>query len=124
MTTRVAIYARVSTGEQSPEAQLRELRHYAEHRGFPITREYVDQAPPKLPMCDDLVRILATARIRAGENSTPDRGSHKTATFVREDARTDPSKAAQPPERSKVESILALLHEFLTILLPFTVRNR
>ena len=44
MTTRVAIYARVSTGEQSPEAQLRELRHYAEHRGFPITREYVDQA--------------------------------------------------------------------------------
>ena len=39
MTTRVAIYARVSTGEQSPEAQLRELRLYAEHRGFPITRE-------------------------------------------------------------------------------------
>ena len=44
MTTRVAIYARVSAAEQSPEAQLRELRHYAEHRGFPITREYVDQA--------------------------------------------------------------------------------
>ncbi len=44
MTTRVAIYGRVSTGEQSPEAQLRELRLYAEHRGFPITREYVDQA--------------------------------------------------------------------------------
>lgn len=44
MTTRVAIYARVSTGEQNPEAQLRELCAYAEHRGFPITREYVDQA--------------------------------------------------------------------------------
>jgi DNA invertase Pin-like site-specific DNA recombinase len=42
MATRVAIYARVSTGEQSPEAQLRELRAYAAHRGFQITREYVD----------------------------------------------------------------------------------
>ena len=44
MTTRVAIYARVSTGEQSPEAQLRELRVYAEHRGFHISREYVVDA--------------------------------------------------------------------------------
>ena len=35
---------RVSTDEQSPEAQLRELRVYAEHRGFHISREYVDQA--------------------------------------------------------------------------------
>lgn len=41
---RVAIYARVSTGEQNPEVQLRELRAYAEHRGFLVTREYVDQA--------------------------------------------------------------------------------
>ena len=40
----MAIYARVSTGEQSPKAQLRELRVYAEHRGFHISREYVDQA--------------------------------------------------------------------------------
>jgi len=31
---RVAIYARVSTGEQNPELQLRELRDYAERRGF------------------------------------------------------------------------------------------
>jgi DNA invertase Pin-like site-specific DNA recombinase len=42
--TRVAIYARVSTGEQSPELQLRELRDYAGHRGFAVHREYVDQA--------------------------------------------------------------------------------
>ena len=42
--TRVAIYARVSTGEQSPELQLRELRDYAGRRGFPVHREYVDQA--------------------------------------------------------------------------------
>ena len=30
--TRVAIYARVSTGEQTPELQLRELRDYAGRR--------------------------------------------------------------------------------------------
>lgn len=41
---RVAIYARVSTGEQSPEPQLRELRDYAERRGFVVHREYVDHA--------------------------------------------------------------------------------
>lgn len=44
MATRVAIYARVSTGEQNPQAQLRELRAYAEQRGFEVTREYVDHA--------------------------------------------------------------------------------
>lgn len=43
MATRVGIYARVSTGEQSTESQLRELRAYTEHRGFHVTREYVDQ---------------------------------------------------------------------------------
>ncbi len=42
--TRVAIYARVSTGEQSLELQLRELRDYAGRRGFAVHREYVDQA--------------------------------------------------------------------------------
>jgi len=41
---RLAIYARVSTGEQSPELQLRELRDYAERRGFAVHREYVDHA--------------------------------------------------------------------------------
>jgi len=41
---RVAIYARVSTGEQSPELQLRELRDYAGRRGFAVRREYVDRA--------------------------------------------------------------------------------
>jgi DNA invertase Pin-like site-specific DNA recombinase len=41
---RAAIYARVSTGEQSPELQLRELRGYAGRRSFVVHREYVDQA--------------------------------------------------------------------------------
>jgi len=41
---RVAIYARVSTGEQSPELQLRKLRDHAGRRGFTVHREYVDHA--------------------------------------------------------------------------------
>jgi DNA invertase Pin-like site-specific DNA recombinase len=67
VTTRVAIYARVSTGEQSPEAQLRELRHYAEHRGFPITREYVDQASGdvrKRRRAPEFEALMADARRR------------------------------------------------------------
>ncbi len=39
---RAAIYARVSSTEQNPEAQLNELREYASKRGFEIYKEYVD----------------------------------------------------------------------------------
>ena len=44
--TRVATYARVSTGEQSPELQVRKLRDYAGRRGFAVHREYVDWPAP------------------------------------------------------------------------------
>jgi DNA invertase Pin-like site-specific DNA recombinase len=66
VTTRVAIYARVSTGEQSPKAQLRELRVYAEHRGFHISREYVDQASGDVRRRDGLhaVRLKMPAQSR------------------------------------------------------------
>ncbi len=42
--TRLALYARVSTsnGQQDPEMQLRELREYADRRGWVISSEYVD----------------------------------------------------------------------------------
>lgn len=41
---KAAIYARVSTtGGQSPEMQLRELRQYAKRRGWKVAGEYVDQ---------------------------------------------------------------------------------
>jgi DNA invertase Pin-like site-specific DNA recombinase len=44
MTTRAAIYARVSTvgNGQSPEMQLRELREYCQRRGWQIAGEYID----------------------------------------------------------------------------------
>lgn len=40
---KVAIYARVSTSDQNPEAQLSQLREYAAARNFSVHREYVDQ---------------------------------------------------------------------------------
>jgi DNA invertase Pin-like site-specific DNA recombinase len=42
--TRAAVYARVSTSNhgQSTEMQMRELREYAERRGWTIS-EYVDE---------------------------------------------------------------------------------
>jgi DNA invertase Pin-like site-specific DNA recombinase len=43
-TMRVAIYARVSTANngQDPTMQTRELREYAERRGWTVSSEYVD----------------------------------------------------------------------------------
>lgn len=40
---RLAIYARVSTQEQSAEAQLLDLREHAKQRGWAIHHEYVDE---------------------------------------------------------------------------------
>jgi DNA invertase Pin-like site-specific DNA recombinase len=39
---RTAIYARVSTKEQSCDLQLRDLRAYCTARNFNVTREYID----------------------------------------------------------------------------------
>jgi DNA invertase Pin-like site-specific DNA recombinase len=40
---KVAIYARVSTDEQTPDAQLRDLREYCRNREWGEVQEYVDQ---------------------------------------------------------------------------------
>ena len=39
---RAALYARVSTDEQSPDLQVEELRRLAEQRGWSVVGEYVD----------------------------------------------------------------------------------
>jgi len=39
---KIAVYARVSTTDQSCEMQLRELREYARQRGWTFGGEYVD----------------------------------------------------------------------------------
>lgn len=41
---RAAIYARVSTGEQTPENQLLRLREVAARAGWTVAREYVETA--------------------------------------------------------------------------------
>src|ERR1700740_1472829 len=45
MPKRVAIYARVSTDDkgQDPENQLRQLRAWCRHMGYPVVREYVER---------------------------------------------------------------------------------
>jgi len=42
-TPRVAVYARVSTTDQSTESQLLDLRRYTRERGWNIFKEYVDK---------------------------------------------------------------------------------
>jgi len=42
-TPRVALYARVSTSDQSTESQLLDLRRYVSERGWNIFNEYVDE---------------------------------------------------------------------------------
>ena len=58
----VALYARVSTSQQDPEVQLRELRTLVASRGWTISREYVDSgisgASTSRP---ELSRLLADA---------------------------------------------------------------
>lgn len=56
---RVAIYARVSTFDQEPENQLRELQRYVAARGWTIYAEYVDRgvsgARERRPELDRLI---------------------------------------------------------------------
>jgi len=42
-TPRVAVYARVSTTDQSTDSQLLDLRRYVSERGWNIFKEYVDE---------------------------------------------------------------------------------
>lgn len=63
---KAAIYARVSTGEQTPENQFNELRAVAERMGWSVEREYVDngvsgaksrdERPEFRNLCDSALR--------------------------------------------------------------------
>ena len=61
---RTAIYARVSTLDQDPEMQLRELRAYAQHRGLPITEEFIDYVTGATPERRQLDRLWQAVRAR------------------------------------------------------------
>lgn len=64
MTTRCAIYARCSTGEQNPEMQVAELREYAERRGFQIVAVHTDIASGSLDSRPELNKVLTLAKQR------------------------------------------------------------
>ena len=59
-TTKIAIYARCSTAEQSVALQLDALRDYARARGFELFGEYLDEgvsgARTKRPALDRLMK--------------------------------------------------------------------
>jgi DNA invertase Pin-like site-specific DNA recombinase len=58
--TRVAIYTRVSTDDQSTKTQEHELRQYAKNRNWTVQRVYTDHgfsgASEKRPALDELLR--------------------------------------------------------------------
>lgn len=60
---KTAIYARVSTSDQTCEGQLKELREYVERRGWTIAGEYVDTgfsgAKASRPALDSLMKAAA-----------------------------------------------------------------
>jgi DNA invertase Pin-like site-specific DNA recombinase len=62
---RAAIYARVSTGEQTPENQLIRLREVAERAGWAVVCEYVETASGakrSRPMLDAMMKDAARRR--------------------------------------------------------------
>ncbi len=63
---RVALYARVSTAThgQDPEMQLRELREYAERRGWDVVGEYIDICSGAKDNRPELNRLMSDAHRR------------------------------------------------------------
>jgi len=66
MSTRVALYARVSTsnGHQDPEMQLRELREFADRRGWQIADVYTDTVTGSKDSRPALNRLMSDAKQR------------------------------------------------------------
>src|SRR5215217_5296648 len=61
---RIAIYARVSTQDQDPQMQLRELRAYAKSRTFTVAHEFIDHLSGTTSVRPELTKLWHTARAR------------------------------------------------------------
>jgi DNA invertase Pin-like site-specific DNA recombinase len=61
---RAGLYIRVSTADQNAELQVRELRAYAEHRGWEIIQEYADVMSGVKSSRPALNQVMADARAR------------------------------------------------------------
>ncbi len=64
MTKMVAIYCRVSTGEQNVQMQLNELRAFCGRRSWTIVGEYCDTSSGAKESRPSLNRLMADARRR------------------------------------------------------------
>jgi putative DNA-invertase from lambdoid prophage Rac len=64
-TTAVAIYARVSTTDQTCEQQLDALRGYVAARGWKIQGEYVETMSGAKDNRPQMLRLMEAARLRA-----------------------------------------------------------
>jgi DNA invertase Pin-like site-specific DNA recombinase len=63
-SNRTAIYARCSTGQQSPEMQVSELTTYASHRNLEVIGVFVDIASGATDSRPELTKVLALAKQR------------------------------------------------------------
>jgi DNA invertase Pin-like site-specific DNA recombinase len=82
---RTAIYARVSTLDQDPAMQLRELRAYAAHRRLPITAEFIDQVSGTTADRPALERLWQAVRARKLDTILVwkfDRFAHSTKQLI------------------------------------------
>ena len=59
---KTALYIRVSTLDQNPDAQRRELEAYAARHGWPVVAVYEDKASGADPRRPELGRLLADAQ--------------------------------------------------------------
>lgn len=68
MTTKVCLYARVSTQGQDPEVQLAALRAHATQRGWQVVEEFVDRgvsgAKERRPALDRLMKAAWTGHFQ------------------------------------------------------------
>ncbi|MBI3698186.1 MAG: recombinase family protein [Acidobacteria bacterium] len=84
---KAALYARVSTTDQTCEMQLRELREYAARRGWEVTGEYVDTgwsgAKASRPELDRLMQDARTRRFDAVLVWKLDRWGRSVADCIR-----------------------------------------
>jgi DNA invertase Pin-like site-specific DNA recombinase len=64
---RIAIFARVSTTDQTCESQLRDLREYCRARGWDQVTEYVDEGisgtTDRRPALDELMAVVRKRRV-------------------------------------------------------------
>src|ERR1700722_11186410 len=83
----VALYARVSTSDQSCEMQLHELRQYVARQGWEVFAEYVDTgfsgASSSRPRLDQLLRDARLRKFQAVLDCSRDRWARSVAHCVR-----------------------------------------